>query len=387
MSDSFLDVILVTSNYPYRGHPNVGTFVSALAEMWACQGDAVRVIAPLPIWTARTREFVWRHPGSAGRLQPDIVRPLYLSYSNKRVGPISTHAWTERSFGRAVARGVSDTEHRPDVVYSHFLFPAGVAGAELAKRLNSRSILALGESDFNFPEAALGRDRLRETIQRFDGILSVSEENAQTIIEQYGADRSRIEVVPNAVDTGRFHPHDRLEARRRLGLPEDATILCFTGHFIDRKGPLRVVEAMERIPGLWGVFLGDGPQKPIGQRVLHAGRVGHDEVAFWLSASDFFVLPTLSEGSPNAVLEAMACGLPVVSSDIPSLHETVDDDAALLVDPENISAIADALTELSQNVELRRSMAAAALKRGRRTNLSARVNHIRNWIKKVVQQC
>ena len=162
-------------------------------------------------------------------------------------------------------------------------------------------------------------------------------------------------------------------------------ILSFTGYFIDRKGPLRVVEAMERVPGLYGVFLGDGPQMPSGERVLHAGRVAHGEVARWLSASDFFVLPTRAEGSPNAVVEAMACGLPVVSSDIPSLQETVDEESALLVDPENISALAEALAEMSQNPNRRQAMSAAALKRGHRTNLKNRANRIRDWIKEVVQ--
>ncbi len=132
------------------------------------------MIAPLPIWTARTKEFVWRHPGSTGRLQPDVVHPSFLSYSNKRIGPISTHVWTERSFCRAVARGASHTDRKADVVYSHFLFPAGVAGAELSKQLGCPSILALGESSFDSAEAALGQKRIRETIQLYNGILSVS---------------------------------------------------------------------------------------------------------------------------------------------------------------------------------------------------------------------
>lgn len=385
MSESPLDILLVTSNYPYEGHPNVGTFVASLAEMWARHGDAVRVIAPLPIWTARTGEFVWRHPSSSGSLQPDVVHPSFMSYSNRTLGPISTPAWTLRSFRQAAMRATLRNKNKPDVVYSHFLVPAGVAGAEIARQLDCPSIVAIGESDFDLAEATMTREQLSCAVQGFTGILCVSEFNAQTMVDQYGADRSRVKVVPNAVDTDRFRPHDRLEARRHLGLPEDAMILSFTGYFIDRKGPLRVVEAMERVPGLYGVFLGDGPQMPSGERVLHAGRVAHGEVARWLSASDFFVLPTRAEGSPNAVVEAMACGLPVVSSDIPSLQETVDEESALLVDPENISALAEALAEMSQNPNRRQAMSAAALKRGHRTNLKNRANRIRDWIKEVVQ--
>jgi glycosyltransferase involved in cell wall biosynthesis len=380
LCNSPLDVLLVTSNYPYEGHPNVGTFVAALAEKWARDGDLVRVVAPLPVWTSRTKEFVWRHPSTQGPFQPDVLHPSFLSYSNRRIGPISTHSWTQRSLSRAAARGARQSRARPDIVYSHFLFPAGAAGVDLAEAFGCPSVVALGESSFDSVESTLGRDRIAAMLRRFDGILSVSQENARIVVDRYGADESKIKVVPNAVDTDRFRPHDRLESRRRLGLPEDAMILSFTGFFIDRKGPLRVVEAMQRVPGLHGVFLGDGPQMPTGERVLHAGRVEHGEVAHWLSASDFFVLPTRSEGSPNAVLEAMACGLPIVSSDIPSLRETVDDEAAILVDPEDVSALAEALTKLSQDPHLRRFMGAASLDIGRRSNLDVRAAWIREWL-------
>ena len=209
--------------------------------------------------------------------------------------------------------------------------------------------------------------------------------NADIVRDRYGADPARIEVVPNAVDTDRFRPVDRLEARRRLGLPEDATILSFTGYFIERKGALRVLEAMNRVEGLYGVFLGDGPEIPVGDRVLHAGRVNHEDVAVWLSASDFFVLPTLAEGSPNAVIEAMACGLPVVSSDIASLRETVDEECALLVEPTDIDALANALARLTRDESLRIRMGQAALLRGHRTSLDLRARRIRDWLRSIVE--
>ena len=385
MSDKPFRVLLVTNNYPYEGHPNVGTFVAALARKWAEQGDSVQVLAPLPVWTPRTGEFVWRHAPSSGPGEPDVMYPSFLSYSNQKIGPFSTARWTARSFSRSV-RLASEKIAAPDVVYSHFLHPAGVAGQMVARRLGRPSVVALGESGFGAAEDVYGRERIRELVKDFDGILSVSEENAEIMVERYGAARACIEVIPNAVDTDRFRPQDRAEARRRLGLPEDATILSFTGYFIDRKGPLRVLEAMEQVPNLYGVFLGDGPEVPSGERVLHAGRVGHEDVVRWLCASDFFVLPTLAEGSPNAVLEAMACGLPVVSSDIPSLRETVSEESSILVDPMSIPALTDALRRLATQPELRARMAAAALEHGSRTNLDARAARIRAWLQRIAAE-
>jgi teichuronic acid biosynthesis glycosyltransferase TuaC len=380
-SESLLDVLFVTSNYPFEGHANVGTFVATLAEAWARQGDSIGVIAPLPLWSAQTREFIWRHPTWRGDGKPTVHRPSFMSYSNRRIGPISTQALTVSSFRRAVLRAARSGQRSPDIVYSHFLFPAGEAAVAVASEFRKPCVVALGESGFEQAEAMRSRDEISRTLRSFSGVLSVSEENARIVTTDYGVDPDRIQVVPNAVDTDRFRPHDRREARERLGLPQDAMILSFTGYFIERKGPLRVLEAMMRVPGLYGLFLGDGPQQPTGDRVLHSGRVAHDEVALWLSASDFFVLPTLAEGSPNAVIEAMACGLPVISSNIPSLRETVTGDAAMLVDPMDIDALASQMRVLAKDADRRDAMSTAALERGRRTNIDDRARTIRQWLR------
>jgi glycosyltransferase involved in cell wall biosynthesis len=378
-----LDIALVTNNYPSPGRPNVGTFVAALAEAWARDDVAVDVIAPLPFLSGK--HFNWPQPTSRRTNQPTVAHPIYPSYSSIRLGPISTHAWTTRSFDRAVQRCARELAVRPHVVYSHFLFPAGWSGQRLARRIRRPAVVALGESGFEFAEKMQGRAHVTETLRGFDGILSVSQENAEIVTGRYGVDPSRIEVVPNAVDTELFQPHHRTAMRQKLGLPEDVIILSFAGHFIERKGVLRVVEAMNRVEGVYGIFLGEGPQQPEGPRVLHAGRVAHSDVPEWLSASDIFVLPTLAEGSPNAVIEAMACGLPIVSSDIASVRETVDKSAAILVDPMDVDAIAAALEELMRDEALRLRLGERALECGRHTNLAARARRIRDWLEALVR--
>lgn len=380
-----LALTIVTSNYPFSGHPNVGTFVASLADAWARMGDRIDVIAPLPIWSAQTRELVFRHPTWQGARRPTVLRPGFMSYSNRRIGPLSTQDWTVRSFEKATLRAARRHAVLPDLVYSHFLLPAGAAALRLATRLERPAVVALGESGFEQAEASRGRDGLRELLRSFDGILSVSRENAELVIDRYDADPARIEIVPNAVDTQRFRQIDRAEARARLGLPRDSVLLAFAGYFIERKGPLRVAEALRRVEGLRAVFLGDGPQAPAkGGAILHVGRVAHEDVPLWLSAADFFVLPTLAEGSPNAVIEAMACGLPVISSDIPALRETVDPEAAILVDPMDIEALANAMTRLVADPDLRERMGRAALALGQRTSIDDRARRIRAWLREIV---
>jgi glycosyltransferase involved in cell wall biosynthesis len=120
------------------------------------------------------------------------------------------------------------------------------------------------------------------------------------------------------------------------------------------------MQAIRARPEIGAVFLGRGPQEPQGPQVLFAGAVPHEEVPVWLSAADLFVLPTLDEGCSNALLEALACGLPVVTSDRPFNRAVVDESMALLVEPSDPAALGAAIATLVERPSLRASLGAAA---------------------------
>jgi glycosyltransferase involved in cell wall biosynthesis len=157
-------------------------------------------------------------------------------------------------------------------------------------------------------------------------------------------------------------------------------IAVFVGHFIDRKGPLRVLDALARVDGAKGVFLGRGPQVPSGPTVLHAGPVLNLELPAWLSASDVFVLPSLAEGLANVTVEAMACGLPLVVSDRPFNRDFLTENEAVFVDPESVSSVADGLRAVLECERRRRELGAAALSRSRAFSLQERVGGIRDFV-------
>jgi glycosyltransferase involved in cell wall biosynthesis len=197
------------------------------------------------------------------------------------------------------------------------------------------------------------------------------------LVERYGVPKERITVLPNGVDERRFRPQGRAESRRRLGLPAERPILAFVGHWSERKGPLRVMEAIRARPDVGAVFLGRGLQRPSGPQVLYAGPVPHEDVPVWLSAADLFVLPTLDEGCSNALLEALACGLPVVTSDRPFNRAVVDESMALLVEPSDPAALGAAIAALVDRPALRASLGAAALAHAARFSLERRAGRIR----------
>jgi len=372
--------LVVTSNYPTPQQPNRGTFVETLVRQWHRAGRHVAVIAPHPYWSATTRRLVLSHRQPASQDAPRVLRPAYATFSALNVGPISTRRWTQWSFERATRRSLRGLPFRPSLVYSHFLYPSGESGFLCARRLGLPAVVALGESKFGHWDGHFGYDRTRRLLHSLDAILAVSRGTKRHCMDRYGVPGERIVVVPNAPDTQTFAPTDRRRARQRLGLPLKRTIVAFTGHFIERKGPLRLLEALRARPEVGAVFLGEGPQHPEGEQVLFAGKVPHRDVPTWLSAADLFVLPTRAEGSPNAILEAMACGLPAISYRIPALEETLDDSCGLLVDADDGPQLSGAIASLVDDPQRRAAMSAAARKRAESFTLEERAARIFRWL-------
>jgi glycosyltransferase involved in cell wall biosynthesis len=240
--------------------------------------------------------------------------------------------------------------------------------------------VALGESNLKQIIDIVGADKFAKTLMRFAGVISVSRANEELCRDHCPSIGDRLIHLPNAVDHKLFFPRDRRDARQKLGLPATAKIVAFCGYFINRKGGQRLLTALERTPDVYGVFLGRGSNPPKGARVLYAGPVDHSMVPWWLSAADVFALPSLAEGMSNAIVEALACGLPVVVSDLPFNHEFLGNDCALFVDPFSVDEISRAILFLFENQDRYFSMAGAAQKRADQFKLVSRANRILDFV-------
>ncbi|MFH0911242.1 MAG: glycosyltransferase family 4 protein [Planctomycetota bacterium] len=374
-ADSPLRLLVVPSVYPSAGRPEGGIFVQALMKALLRSGASVRVVAPQPYGRGLFR----KQPDDGG---VPVERPWFLSYSNKRLtGRLSTFRWTSASFNRAVLRTAARMEFRPNLVYGHFLFPGGEAALKAAERFHVPAVVALGEGNPAYYEDHVGLERMQEMTRRLSAILCVNEANKAYSVERLGVEEKRVRVQPNAADTTLFYPRNRAGMRRRHGLPPHRPLIAFTGHFNENKGPLRVLEAIRSIPKAAGVFLGEGRDRPQGERVLFAGKVPYREMPEWLSAADLFVLPALREASSNAVAEALACGLPVVTSDLPTLRAMATERNARFVDPLDIPALAVAIDRILREPLLRAGMSSAALEHARSYTLDHRAGQILAWLR------
>jgi teichuronic acid biosynthesis glycosyltransferase TuaC len=229
---------------------------------------------------------------------------------------------------------------RFDLIDAHFAYPDGLAGVLLGRVFGVPVTVTLRGTEVRLARACLQRPQLAMVFRKADRIIAVSQSLAD-LAAAMGAPRERLRVIPNGIDGARFRPGSKVEARRRLGLAGERPLIVSIGGLTERKGHHRVLAALPdllpKYPDLLFAAVGgssvEGDTGPLLRRltaelglaehVLLPGATPHDRIATWLQAADLFCLATGNEGRPNAVLEALACGLPVVTTDVGGNREIV----------------------------------------------------------------
>jgi glycosyltransferase involved in cell wall biosynthesis len=203
-------------------------------------------------------------------------------------------------------------------------------------------------------------------------IVTTGERLREQVIAEVHADPGRVVSIPTGIDLARFSPGDRAEARARLGLPADAAIVGIVATLRSWKGHRYLLEAIARLarPGVLLVVVGDGPQRwalealavelALAEAVRFMGNQA--DVADWMRSFDVFCLPSYAnEGVPQALMQAMACGLAVVTTPVGSIEEIVRDEATgVLVRPQDGERLAAALGSLLDDGTRREALGRAA---------------------------
>lgn len=242
-----------------------------------------------------------------------------------------------------------------DVVFVTWAYPDACATLLLTERLGKPCCVKVHGSDLNVEGAnPTARCLMNRLLPRADAFVSVSEALA-SLLQGHGVPRDRIHVVQNGVDPELFFPRDRQACRAGLGVPSHARLALYVGNLKENKGLRELMQAFDllrpRVPGLTLAIVGDGAFGSAvktwaaghGDAVRLTGTVPHAEVAAWLGACDVFVLPSWAEGTPNAVLEAIASGRPTVSTRVGGVPEVLRPDAGVMVEPRVAYALAEAI--------------------------------------------
>lgn len=373
-------ICIITYDYPGKHDFSAYRFVKQLVDALAARGNTCYVLTPFNvshyhmIIKKKDEYFV-----GTGKVM--VFRPCYLSFSKLKLFGKDVSFFF---LNKALKRAWKMMPEEPDVVYGHF-WASGLNGYAFASSRNIPLFVATGESVVRIRR----EDGISDFLNYVRGVICVSSKNKDESLRLGLTSADKCIVVPNAINAKVFQKKDRIECRRLLGWPEEAFIVAFVGNFKERKGPNRLSEALRRIGGstIYAFFAGiNEGQQPDYEHSLYTGSVLHEDLPNYLNAADVFVLPTLQEGCCNAIVEALACGLPVVSSNLPFNKDILDETNSILVDPLNIDEISEAISALRDNPLLRKQLSEGALKRAASLDINSRAEIIENFILKKIKR-
>lgn len=375
--------ILFFGNYPNPIERNLNVFYQNLIYQLADMGIGCTVVAPVSYTKYRSsivnipkERIEYTMDGSEVR----VLFPRYMSYSDKKFCGIDTHIWTVKSYRQAAIKTVKKYGLLADATYGHFINIGGIPACKVGTDLGIPSFVANGESDLNPVTYNYHSGYDLVAFKRCNGVISVSSKNRDELLSLNLIEEEKIKVIPNAINTKVFFPRNKVLSREKFGLPQDVVIAGFVGALSERKGPLRVLEAANNVNGLYLAFAGTGSQVPVGEKVLFCKSLLHDNLPDFLSACDFFVLPTLNEGCCNAIIEAMACGLPIVSSKLPFNEDILNESNSILVNPLSIEELAGAMNMLTENTQKRATLSNNAFAAALGLNIESRAKKILDFM-------
>jgi glycosyltransferase involved in cell wall biosynthesis len=354
-------LLVLSSLFPSAEEPIAGVFI---------RERMTRVAALLPVTVVAPVTW-FPLQGLIRRLRPhfrltravdtrdgplQVLRPRYLSIP----GPILLDgAAMAAAAGPVVRRIVGDGAGW--IIDAHFAYPDGYAASLLARRLGVPYTITLRGTELRHSRMPAIRRRMEAALRGASRVFSVSA-SLRGLALELGVAPERAVVVPNGVDTTRYHPVNRELARQRLGIAPGARVLVTVGGLVRRKGYHRVIARLAEWRRRWGdiVYLAvggasregdDGAElralarsAGVAEHVRFLGALPPDEIRVPLSAADVMILASSNEGWANVLLESMACGTPVVASDVGGNREVVADaTVGCIFDLEDAAALDEAV--------------------------------------------
>ena len=334
-------IVVFSSLFPNQLQPMTGLFIR---ERMFRVGQHLPICVVAPVAWFPFQSFIRRRrpgfrpeaPGDEVQQGIDVFHPRYLSFP----GTLKSLDGLFMSICCLPRLIALKRQGRLDILDAHFAYPDGYAATWLGRWLKRPVTITLRGTETRHLASAILKPLVLTALHRARWVFAVSSSLRLAAIA-HGSEASKIEVVGNGVDIAKFSPVDKQVARARLGLKPDAKVLVTVGGLVERKGFHRVIAALpdilKKFPDTTYLIIG-GPsaegdwtsklqqlvaEQGLGGSVKFLGSIPPDQLSIPLSAADVFVLSTRNEGWANVLLEAMACGLPVVATDVGGNSEVV----------------------------------------------------------------
>ncbi|HZR63926.1 MAG TPA: glycosyltransferase family 4 protein [Terriglobales bacterium] len=335
--------------FPNSQQPFWGIFVYQRIVHFAKRpGAEVRVVSPIPYiprwFPSASREKYKRIPRreTIGGLTAEHPRYLLVPKIAMPLHGFLLFAGCYRKIAQLYR------QRNFDCIDSHWIFPDGFAAVLAGKILGVPVFCSARGTDINvYPNFRLIRPFIRWALAQSAGVIAVSQALKERIVA-LGIPEHKVRVIGNGVDIDRFHPIDRQEARRQLGLQPEGFVIVAVGSLTEHKGHALLISALAEISSVHTdlrlYILGEGPlqvdleslitKSGMKNRVFLAGGKRNEELNLWYNAADLSCLPSSREGWPNVLLESLACGTPVVASRVGGVPEVITScEYGILVEP------------------------------------------------------
>ena len=345
-----LRIAVVTAHFPSSGQPTHGR--PALETMRILsRTNTVRVFYPHAAYPSvlKPKSRIYDGFDTAYR-----VPGVDVGYYDYPALPLISRPFNGEIAARVLLPHVR--RFAPDLIFNYFLYPDGYAALKLGKALGV-PVVAMGVgSDVHGIGDRFSAMRTRTVLREADVLIGISDELRRRMVSM-GAPAGKTRTILSGCDVSVFHPKDRLEARTKLGIARDAEGVVYIGRMDLKKGLRELVEAAAQLhrsrPNLQVYLIGEGADRALVESAIQANDAGayvhampectFDDVAVWMTAADLVTLPSYMEGCPNVVLEALACGRPVVATNVGGVPEIMNENCGLLVPPRDAQALATAL--------------------------------------------
>lgn len=344
-------ILTYTTLFPNDVDKNLGVFVrNRLIHFTRQYQHELQVVAPVPYFPNLRLIPRWHRYSQIPRREEseslNVYHPRFLV--TPKVG-MSFYGWNMYWGSRRTVSRIQ-CEFDFDVIDAHYIYPDAFAAVLLGKLLGKPVVVSARGTDINlYARMAAIRPMLRYVLRESSAVIAVCQALKSDMLD-LGVSAKKIHVIGNGVDLTAFRPMPSASARRQLGLPLDRKIILSVGQLIERKGIHHLVEALARLgchrSDVMLVLVGNHHDTTYVSRikkrvadlgldyaVCFAGAQPHTSLRIWYSACDLFCLASDREGWPNVILEAMACGKPVVASSVWGIPEVVSSpDLGILVD-------------------------------------------------------
>jgi glycosyltransferase involved in cell wall biosynthesis len=359
-----MKILTFSTLYPNNAQPSHGIFVETRLRHLLRSGKVeARVVAPVPWFPFRNGRFgryaaFARVAGDEERGGLSVAHPRYPLLP--KIGMTTAPALLALAAKPALERIIRDG-HDFDLIDAHYFYPDGVAAAMLGRALGKPVVITARGTDLTLiPRHRLPRRMIQWAAGRAAGLVTVCQALKDELVA-LGVAPARIDVLRNGVDLQLFRPLDpAARALRRAQLGLTGLTLLSVGLLIPRKAHDLVIRALALLPGATLLIAGSGPEEAnlkalakqcgVAERVRFLGALSQAELRGHYGAVDALVLASSREGWANVLLESMACGTPVIASDVGGTAEVVASPAAgVLMAERTPAALARAAQALFAN--------------------------------------